>query len=280
MSNILHAINNISQNPVTELMLHFRGRNRINNVGYALEEYIKDAFAGTINCQDENERILTYSRTFSYIGTQNNPPDFIVTGGDAVEVKKIQSARSGLALNSSYPKSRLHSNDPLITNACRECEQWEEKDIIYAVGHTDDRNLLTLWLVYGDCYAADRQIYERIKNTISQGITAIPDVEFAETNELGRVNRVDPLGITYLRVRGMWGIENPCSVFDYVHRMNMRNRFNMAVIIRQDKFNAFNNDDQNLINNNEALTVTDVLIRNPNNPALLLNSKLITYSIL
>ena len=188
MSNILHAINNITQNPVVELMQHFRGRNRINNVGYALEEYIKDAFAGTINCQNESERILTYSNTFSYIGTQNNPPDLIIAGGDAVEVKKIQSARSGLALNSSYPKSKLHSDDPLITNACRECEQWEEKDIIYIVGHTDDRNLLTLWFVYGDCYAADRQIYERIKNTISYGITTIPDVEFAETNEIGRAH--------------------------------------------------------------------------------------------
>lgn len=148
------------------------------------------------------------------------------------------------------------------------------------MGHTDDRNLLTLWFVYGDCYAADRQIYERIKNTISQGITTIPDVEFAETNELGRVNRVDPLGITYLRIRGMWGIENPCSVFDYVHSMDMRNRFNMAVIMKQEKFNAFSQDDQNLINNNDRLKITDVQIKNPNNPAVLCKSKLITYSIL
>jgi len=88
------------------------------------------------------------------------------------------------------------------------------------------------------------------------------------------------LGITYLRIRGMWGIENPCSVFDYVHRMNMRNRFNMAVIMRQDKFNSFSNEDQNLINRNDALSVTDVMIRNPNNPAVLFNSKLITYNIL
>ena len=30
---------------------------------------------------------------------------------------------------------------------------------------------------------------------------------FAETKELGRVNQVDPLGITNLRIRGMWQIE-------------------------------------------------------------------------
>ena len=44
----------------------------------------------------------------------------------------------------------------------------------------------------------------------------LQDVEFSETNELGRVNKVDPLGITYLRIRGMWGIENPIKVFNYV----------------------------------------------------------------
>ena len=77
----------------------------------------------------------------------------------------------------------------------------------------------------------------------------------------------------------MWGIENPCSVFDYVHKMNMKNRFNMAVIMKEDKFSSFDSDDQNLINNNEALEVTNVMIRNPNNPAALFNSKLITYNI-
>ena len=48
----------------------------------------------------------------------------------------------------------------------------------------------SLWLVYGDCFCADREIYERIKDTISNGITSIPSVEFTETNELGKVKKV------------------------------------------------------------------------------------------
>lgn len=280
MSNILRAIDNITQNPVTELMTHFRGRNRVNNIGYALEEYVKDAFAGTINNNDENARYLIHSTVFSYIGSQNNPPDFIVTGGDAVEVKKIQSARSGLALNSSYPKSVLRAESPMITNACRNCEEWDTKDIIYAVGHTNDTSLITLWMVYGDCYAADSEIYERIKNTIATGIEQIPDVEFAQTNELGRVNRVDPLGITYLRIRGMWGIENPSTVFSYIHRVNEQNRFNLAVVMRSDKFLSFSEDDRNTIYENVDIDISEVMIRNPNNPAIMVDAKLITYSTL
>jgi len=279
MGNILVAINNIAENPVIELSNHYRGRNRINNVGYALEEYIKDSFAGTINNTDENDRNLKYSRVFSYMGSQNNPPDLILRGGDAVEVKKIQSPRSGLALNSSYPKSKLHASSEMITNACRTCEDWKTKDIIYAVGHTDDIVLRSLWLVYGDCYAADSEIYERIRTTISTGIRGIPDVEFASTNELGRVNRVDPLGITYLRIRGMWGIDNPRTVFQYVHNMNSNNRFNLAVILSTAKFNSFPDEDKKRINENSSITISDVLIKNPNNPAILINSKLITYTL-
>src|SRR5699024_11579610 len=64
---------------------------------------------------------------------------------------------------------------------------------------------ICLWFVYGDCYCADKSYYERIADTIKDGVSSIPDVDFGETKELGRVNKVDPLGITYLRIRGMWG---------------------------------------------------------------------------
>src|SRR5699024_2567329 len=59
----------------------------------------------------------------------------------------------------------------------------------------------------------DKSYYERISETIKDGVSSIPDVDFGETKELGRVNRVDPLGITYLRIRGMWGIAHPSAVF-------------------------------------------------------------------
>lgn len=54
--------------------------------------------------------------------------------GDAIEVKKIESPNSALALNSSYPKQKLTYNNPMIAQACKQAEKnWIEKDIIYCV---------------------------------------------------------------------------------------------------------------------------------------------------
>jgi len=49
MSNILKAFINIVQNPIVDLVDYYEGRNRINNSGKALENYIQDIFAGTIS---------------------------------------------------------------------------------------------------------------------------------------------------------------------------------------------------------------------------------------
>lgn len=76
---------------------------------------------------------------FSYLGNQNNPPDVILKGGDAIEIKKIQSKSSAIALNSSYPKNKLYSNDPRITKACKNSEVWKVKDMIYVIGVTNDK---------------------------------------------------------------------------------------------------------------------------------------------
>ena len=105
-------------------------------------------------------------------------------------------------------------------------------------------------------------------------------MEFAPTKELGRVNRVDPLGITYLRVRGMWGIENPFAVFDYVYKRDYSKLFNFMAIINFDKYYSLDNYSlmEELCLKTENLNIEDVEIKEPNNPAQLKNAKLITYS--
>lgn len=91
-------------------------------MGDALEEYVKDLFANTINESDEQSRLVKISDTFSYLGNQNNPPDIMLHSGDAIEVKKIESKNITLVLNSSYPKHKLYVDSKLITEACRNCE--------------------------------------------------------------------------------------------------------------------------------------------------------------
>jgi hypothetical protein len=280
MSNLLKALKLIIDHPIIQVKNYYTGRNRANSVGEALETYVKDIFANSFNLS-EIERIEKLNEVFSYLGNQNNPPDIILRNGDAIETKKVQSGNSDLALNSSFPKAQLFANDLLLKDEARNGEKWEAKDIIYVIGHTSDTDIKHIWFVYGDCFAAKKEVYERIKTTIADGIKSIPDVEFAKTNELGRVNRVDPLGITNLRIRGMWTLQNPSKVFSYLDCIDTNSKFQINCILRTEKFDSFPKEDRdNLINlKKENYFLKDVKIKNPNNPAQLLDCKLITFKV-
>lgn len=280
MTNILEAIYNILNHKNFAIREFYSGRNRANSMGEALENYIKDAFADTFDSDDEQNRLKTYNKEFSWLGSQNNPPDIMIKGGDAIEVKKTQSANSSLALNSSYPKTDLRHTSPMITSECRDCEEWTVKDLIYCVGHTSDTSIKSLWMVYGSTYAAKHETYQRIKTTISDGIKTIPDVVFADTKELGRVNQVDPLGITNLRIRGMWQIENPRKVFNYLHEPTDKD-FELVCIIPTEKYNSFPNESKSKLEGitEKGFSIEDKQIKNPNNPAKLMDCKLIKFCV-
>jgi hypothetical protein len=205
----------------------------------------------------------------------------MLKNSDAIEVKKLESKNSAIALNSSYPKAKLYANSPMITNACRSSENWEEKDMLYAIGYIQQTSLKSLWLVYGDCFCADKETYERIKNTISTGITAIPNVEFTQTKELGKVKKVDPLGITDLRIRGMWHIDNPNKIFDYVYKYDEAKDFQLMALMKKEKYESLPNEDRKAIENieNNNVEVLDVRIKSPNNPVVLVDAKLLIFKV-
>ena len=104
MSNILKAFVNITKNPIVNLVDFYQGRNRINNSGKALENYIQDIFAGTVDEDNETKRLKKLQEVFSYQGNQNNPPDLILKNSDAIEVKKLQSKNSVIALTALTQK--------------------------------------------------------------------------------------------------------------------------------------------------------------------------------
>jgi NgoPII restriction endonuclease len=287
MTNVLQAIATIINNPIPDLINYYKSQsnNRINALGEALEYFVKDAFANTIHEPDISNKLDKYSQLFSWSGNQNNPPDLIIRNGDAVEVKKIEVSSNQIPLNSSYPKSKIFSNSPQITSACRTCENWIEKDILYVIGATSAgttrQKLKKLWLVYGDCYAASKEYYERIRNQIATGINAIPDVEFSNTRELGRVNKVDPLGITYLRIRGMWGIESPARVYNYINTgYDLNANFQMIAIMTESKYLSFPDEDRIMIESisDQGFRVNTQRIKSPDNPAILISAKIITYT--
>lgn len=96
-TNILKALDNISNLNSFRLSELYTGQNRMNNVGTALEYFVRDMFCSSIDVLDLEDKDRKHSEYLSYVGNQNNPPDFIVKNGDAVEVKKIGCATLGVA---------------------------------------------------------------------------------------------------------------------------------------------------------------------------------------
>lgn len=264
MSNILDALENITKHGFKDVIERYYNLNRVNAMGDALERYIQDAFSGTFNFTSEVDRLIAVEKTFSYLGNSNNPPDMMVRGGDAIEVKKLKSLNSSVALNSSYPKHTLMSRDTRITKSCIDCEDWEERDIIYVIGVVNSSSIKSLFFVYGDCFAANSSIYERISSIISDGVTSIEGIEFTETNELGKIKKIDPLGITDLRVRGMWHIYNPYRIFNYLDGLEVDKSFSrmtINIIMRKSKYDS--------LSSKTIDGMKDIKIKDPDNPVKL-----------
>lgn len=283
MSNVIRAFINIVSNYQAEIANVSDGNNRANNMGEGLEYYIKEMFSSVEKNDSEERRLEIFQKTYSYQGNKNNPPDLILKNSDAIEIKKLESHSTAVALNSSYPKAKLFSDSTMITTACKNCEEWSEKDMLYAIGNVPKNTSLlkSLWLVYGDSFCADQEIYERIKNTISSGITSISDVEFTQTNELGKVKKVDPLGVTDLRIRGMWHIENPSKIFSYLYTYDSTKSFQLVSLMKREKYESLPLEDRKMIEKlgNANVNVSDVRIKNPNNPVQLMDGKLFVFKV-
>lgn len=281
--NILNMLINLSKNNNLKVNTLYKGSNRINNVGDGLEEYLKEAIAGTFEL-DASEKLERFDEVFSYQGTSARPPDLMLRNGDAIEIKKTESIDSDLQLNSSHPKSKLYANSPFVNKVCRKCEDWTERDIIYAIGHVDkdEKNLKSLWCVYGSLYAADEEVYLEIKDQVNKTLSTNPLLEFSETKELGRLNRVDPLKITNMRIRGMWLIQPPVKVFDYIYKYDDNLNFQVFLLVPEAKYLSFDVDSLTEI---ERLTRegiiqnTQVKVKNPNNPVNLIPARLLILNV-
>jgi hypothetical protein len=279
-TTLLRALNNLSAVEEFTLTELYSGQNRINNVGAALEYFVKDLFCSTMSVQGLAERDLAHSNYLSYLGNQNNPPDFIIKNSDAVEVKKIGGLTGDIQLNSSYPKAKLYRDDVRIKQACRNSDggRWEQKDLIYCVGTVAASTLKVMWFVYGTCYAAHKDVYEKTLKTVRERVRVVDDLDFVETNEIAGLRRVDPLGITYLRVRGMWGIDTPHSVFGHLTAYNKLAKFSAFALVPDERYEAFAPADRLLIEENPRVEIKNVKIKSPDNPAQYMKARLITIT--
>lgn len=77
----------------------------------------------------------------------------------------------------------------------------------------------------------------------------------------------------------MWHIDNPLKVYKDYYKVDDSKLFSLACIMRDDKFHTLDSDDKENILNHEDIDITDIKIKNPDNPANLINAKLITLEV-
>jgi len=64
MTNLLKAVKLIVNNPIISVKEYYSGRNRVNSVGDALENYVQDIFADSFNLKEE-DRMKRHNEVFS-----------------------------------------------------------------------------------------------------------------------------------------------------------------------------------------------------------------------
>jgi hypothetical protein len=280
MTNLLEAIINISKLENLNIDEIILGNNRAVSMGEGLESFVKNAFSNAFDIQDKNEKNKVYNQYFSYEGSKRTPPDLMIRNGDALEVKKTETLSTELQLNSSYPKAKLFANSTLINTHCRKCEEWETKDFIYVIGHLPKSNYLSsLWFIHGEIYAADESVYIDLKNSVSELLEDSDELSFSPTNEIGRINAVDPLKITNLRVRGMWLLQPPYKTFDYIHGYDRKVKFQTIALLSCEKYLSYPAESRLKIEDDKNITIKSVQVNDPNNPVNLIDAKLITFKL-
>ena len=262
-TNLLVAIKNIAANPVTDLKKYYnRPNKRANSKDETLENYIKDVFGGTMNVANENERDEIFSSQFSYFGNQNNPPDMMIQGGDAIKIKNMQNRDSGIAIYTAYPEDLLYADHPAVSSYCRDAEVWTQKDLLYVVLLASSETLKSLWFVYGDCYFASRDFYQKAL-TITDPLQRTK-FDFLNENSLPFI-RSTALSPEYL-----------------IDKSVGANTGFLNALMTKKKYESFPIADRNALEalKDSGLVMHDCSIRSPNDPSLLLDAKFISYQYL
>lgn len=276
-SNVLVALYNILSRNSSILTPIFRSNGSANAAGDSLEFFIKDMFCtGASQYQYEHEKQKIYDRYLSWSGDSSHFPDFIVKNGVAVEPKKMNNqSKASIALNSSYPKDYIYPNSQNIPskNLIKEDDEWLKKEVVYVVGNLNKKTnkLLSLWLVYGNTFIADREIYLNLIGEIREAITET-NATLQESKELARAIGIDPLKHSNLRVRGMYELYHPALVFEqYISDMSCSDDATKIylVILKSDLEKletSGENPDFTTFYSNGILTKKEIRLPDPNNP--------------
>lgn len=161
----------------------------------------------------------------------------------------------------------------MITGACRKCEDWKVKDLLYTIRTTENKLLKSLWFVYGDCYAASQEIYEKASEEIQNIKESRLQIDFT-------CGKIDMLDITQYSSNQGWVIQNPSKAFNYLSESSSNN-FTINSLMTIEKYDSFPETDKFFLENlnNPSLSIKNVKIKSPNNPAKLVDAKLIQFNL-
>jgi hypothetical protein len=73
----------------------------------------------------------------------------------------------------------------------------------------------------------------------------------------------------------MWGIKSPVSVFEDIFNPDPKNEMSMAALMTSEKYSSFPQKSIKLAESNQSIEIKDVKVKDPNNPAKLINAKLL-----
>jgi hypothetical protein len=286
-TNLLKSIINISKSKdlKQENYKKIKANNKIKEQGEGLEIFIKDSFCKIPKGSTlEKNRIKDYLEKFSDTGNANNPPDAMIKGGDAIEIKKKDDkskvgSKGSLQLNSSPPKSFLSNLDKNIQNSTKKCEKepWE-KEYLYVIGNIKSGKLWRVTYCYGNCFVSPSgeysKIFDSIKNAINK--TNIGTAELIESDELGRIKKIDPQDFTTLRIRSMFELKSPNKIFE--NKLNWKDeKLVISAIMRKEKFYSFPKKDRESLENNK-FKIDEFKGKDPKNPSKEIDLVLVKYS--
>ena len=287
-TNLLKSIINISKSKdlKQENYKKIKASNKIKEQGEGLEIFIKDSFCGVPKSSTlEKNRIKDYLEKFSDRGNANNPPDAMIKNGDAIEIKKKNDtskvgSKGSLQLNSSPPKSFLSNLDKNIQNSTKKCEKepWK-KDYLYVIGNIKSGKLWRVTYCYGNCFVSPSGEYSKICDSIKNAInkTEIGRAELVESDELGRIKKIDPQDFTTLRIRSMFELQNPNEIFKKELNWKEDQKLVISAIMRKKKFDSFPKEDRESLKNNK-FEINGFKGKDPENMSKEIDLVLVKYS--
>lgn len=237
----------------------------VSRAGEGLELWVKHFLAGTIGFVDDSSIQAIWDNKFSFHGGTNNPPDVMLRNSIAAEVKKTEGKGGTLQLNSSWPIRTLHCDDLHIAKKCRDAEAWAEKPFLLFVGRIDPtaNNISALWIIDGRCLSDNEEVYQSL---VSQARSAMLLLGSRDTKEIGQFAKLDTRGRTLLRVRPMFSLDHPATIFSTFFHHQTTEQFALDVLIPELAYDSFTAEDRRKLENaDQGIVIKRLDIPDPTN---------------